>query len=78
MKAEDDFLVTFDHLHTVPGLSPRPGYCHRGARMLCNRHGIDWTAALNRGGVMASVLLATGEAQALALVEYAREVKRGQ
>lgn len=75
----DDFLVTFDHLHSVPGWGARPGFCHRGARALCERYELDWPAIVRAGGVMASVLVATGDGMALHLVEHARtEVSRGQ
>lgn len=75
----DDFLVTFDHLHSVPGWGGRPGFCHRGARDLCRRYDLDWDAIVRAGGIQASVLIATGDAMALHLVEHARqEVARGQ
>lgn len=45
--------------------------CRRGAQAFCERHGIDWMAFL-RDGVDASVLIATGDAMALNLVEVAR------
>lgn len=75
----DDFLVTMDHLHGVPGWGSRPGFCHRGARALCERYGLDWAAIVRDGGIPASELIATGDAMALHLVEHARkEIARGQ
>lgn len=68
-------FVTLDHLHSVPGWGSRPGYCHRGARALCERYGLDWSAIVQAGGVDAEVLTATGDALALQLVEHARAVE---
>lgn len=76
-----DFLVTFDHMHSVPGWSERPGFCHRGGRELARRYGLDWRQIVLDGGVRASVLEATGDAMALHLVAHARsvvEAQRGQ
>lgn len=71
----NDLFVTFDHLHSVPGWSPQPGFCHAGARQLADRYGLDWSAMVRDGGVSASVLLATGDAMALRLVEHAQRVE---
>jgi hypothetical protein len=68
----DDFLVTFDHLHSVPSWGARPGFCHRGARALANRYGLDWAAIVRDGGISASALEATGDAMAIHLVAHAR------
>ena len=73
-----NIFVTFEHLHSVPGLSSRPGYCHRGARTLCQRYGIDWQSIVRDGGVCSSKLLATGDALAIQLVEHARQVEHGR
>ena len=75
----DDFVVTFTHLHSMTGWGARPGFCHRGARALCERYGLDWLAIVRAGGVSASTLMDTGDALAVALVEHARqEVSNGQ
>jgi|GEM_PF-559184 len=73
----DDLFVTLDHLHSVPAFGARPGYCHRGARALCERYGLDWAAIVRDGGIPAATLLATGDALAHHLVDYAREVTDG-
>jgi len=73
MTIDDDFRVTLDHLHSVPAWGSRPGYCHRGARALCERYGLDWAAIGRDGGRPASRLIATGDALALHLVEHARQ-----
>ncbi|MDR2186850.1 MAG: hypothetical protein LBE62_02225 [Azonexus sp.] len=65
-------FITFDHLHSVPGFGVRPGFCHRGARALCQRHGLDWPAIVKAGGIDEAVLAVTGDALALALIEHAR------
>jgi len=77
---DDDVLVTLEHLHTVPTWTERAGFCHRGARALADRYGLDWSDIVAAGGVRVSVLEATGDALALSLVEHARRVEahRGQ
>lgn len=69
----DDFLVTFDHMHSVPGMAGRPGYCNKGGRELVARYGMDWSEIVRDGGVLASRLMATGDALAIRLVEFARQ-----
>ncbi|EJT5136808.1 hypothetical protein N3B88_006487, partial [Pseudomonas aeruginosa] len=44
----------------------------RQAREFFKRHGLDWMAFL-RDGIEADVLVATGDALALKLVEHARQ-----
>ena len=71
-------IVTVAHLRTVPGLTPKPGFCARGGRRWFARHGLDWTAFV-RSGIEAQTLVATGDGLAMRLVEHARsEVARGQ
>ncbi len=75
----DDFVVTLDHLHSVPAWGGRTGFCNKGARQLAARYGIEWADIVRDGGIQASRLLATGDALALHLVEFARqEVEREQ
>jgi len=45
--------------------------CSRGARAFCLRHGYSWTKFLEEG-VPADLLLATGDAMAINIVEVAR------
>lgn len=74
----DDLFVTLDHLHSAPGFGAN-GLCHQGARALCARYGLDWLGIVREGGISAHVLLATGDALAIRLVDFARqEVARGQ
>lgn len=70
-----DFLVTFDHLHSVPGFASRAGFCHAGARALAQRYHLDWIQIVRDGGIKASVLEATGDALALELVEHGRQME---
>lgn len=74
-----ELFVTFDHLHSVPGFSPRAGFCHKGARRLAEHLGLDWAEMVRKGGVDAATLEATGDAMALRLVEHAKsmEAQRG-
>ncbi|WP_325438058.1 hypothetical protein [Pseudomonas nitroreducens] len=75
----DELFVTLDHLHSVPALNGRTGYCHKGGRALAARYGLDWDQIIKDGGIAASKLEATGDDLALRLVEFARqEVNRGQ
>lgn len=74
---DDDVFVTFEHMHGVPGWGVRPGFCHRGARAWCAQHGLDWESIVRAGGVPSSVLAATGDALAAALVDYARSQEHG-
>ncbi|CEH99163.1 hypothetical protein PAMH19_0375 [Pseudomonas aeruginosa] len=77
-QREQEMIVTAQHLHTVPTWTTRQGYCHRQARDFFKRHGLDWMAFL-RDGIEADVLVATGDALALKLVEHAcQEVADGR
>ncbi|MFK1176674.1 hypothetical protein ACIUZU_00345 [Pseudomonas aeruginosa] len=71
-------IVTAQHLHTVPTWTTRQGYCHGRAREFFKRHGLDWMAFL-QDGIDSDLLIATGDALALKLVEHARrEVADGR
>lgn len=74
---EEDFIVTFEHLHVMGRDSKGGGYCHKGIRVFCLRYGLDWGEALRRGGFLASEALATGDAQAIAAVDFARKMIHG-
>ena len=70
--------VTVAHLRSVPGFSPKPGFCLSQSRAWFQRHGLDWRDFV-RNGIDAAALEATGDGLALALGEHARrEVARGQ
>lgn len=65
-------IVTTRHLFTIPGFSPRRGFCRGQARVWAERHGFVWRD-LVRNGIDAEQLLATGDGFAIALVEWARK-----
>ncbi len=44
------------------------GYCNRTARAFATRHNLDWSD-FRKHGIDSAILLATGDAQALRLVE---------
>lgn len=67
-----DLIVTTRHLFTIPGFSPRPGFCRGRSREFFQTHGLDWNAFV-REGINAQVLIATGDALAKALVDWAQE-----
>jgi hypothetical protein len=48
------------------------GWCLKGAREFCARHGIDW-GQFRTEGVAPEVMLATGDARAIHLVEQSNE-----
>lgn len=68
MPSAEPLIVTMRDVRAAKG-------CSRGARAFCLRHGIDWGAFL-RDGISAEALIATGDAQAIALVEVARGRKQ--
>lgn len=68
-------IVTLAHLRSIPGYGPKPGFCAGGARAFFIRHGLDW-GEFRRNGLPAEQLEATGDALALALVEWGRQCGR--
>jgi len=60
-----DLIVTIDDVRAA-------GLCVNGSRAWFARHGLDFRAFL-REGLDAQTLLATGDAMALRVVEYARQ-----
>ncbi|RHW22110.1 hypothetical protein [Pseudomonas jilinensis] len=70
-------VVTIQHLHTVPTWTTRTGYCARQSRAFFAEHGLDWLDFV-RNGIDAEVLVATGNALALHLVEHARSIEEAQ
>lgn len=66
-------IVTLAHLRTVPGFGKKPGFCASGSRDFFTLHSLDWNAFINQG-LPEELFLATNDALALALVEYARKV----
>lgn len=70
-------IVTVEHMRTVPGLGPTPGYCVKSSRAWFRRHGLDWRRFV-REGIDAEQLLATGDALAARVVEHARKLADGR
>jgi hypothetical protein len=60
----DTLLITMRHVR-------RAKMCARGARLFCERHGLD-LRALRAPGLPVKQVLATGDAMALRVVEVAR------
>lgn len=63
-------LITIDHVRAV-------GLCVNGTRTWFARQGLDFRSFL-RDGLQAEVLLATGDAMALRVVEHARKASAEQ
>lgn len=69
MNATDHTLrITIDHVRAA-------GLCVNGSRSWFARHGLDFRSFL-REGLTAEALLATGDAMALRVVQYARAQQR--
>lgn len=62
-------IITTKHARSVMGPS-QTGYCAKGMRLFAERHGLDF-ALFCKHGVDESVLLETGDAMALLVVEEA-------
>ncbi|KVW96173.1 hypothetical protein [Thiobacillus denitrificans] len=60
-------IITRSHMDEL-------GYCARGARRWFARMGLDW-AVFVRDGIDADVLLATGDAMALRLIDHIKDKK---
>jgi hypothetical protein len=67
-------IVTTKHVFSVPLHGVRPGHCRAGAKAWFAAHGIDWRGFV-RDGIAAQQLLATGDAFALEVVEWARAME---
>ena len=63
-------IITLKHVFSVKGFSRKPGFCRRGVRLWCERHGVDFRQ-LVKTGVDEAVLLATKDPMAVAVVEQA-------
>lgn len=65
-------IITTRHLFTIPGFSAHRGFCRDNSKVWARAHGIDWRAFV-RNGIDESVLAATGDAFAQALIDWAHE-----
>ncbi len=57
----------------MPMPGRKNGYCVSGCRLFAEKHSLNWRAFCHEG-IDDEVLLATGDAMALKIVEYAREL----
>lgn len=64
--------VTLEHLRSIPGYGQKPGFCASQARKFFQQHDLDWYA-FRHGGLPAELFLETGDALAIALVEWAQK-----
>lgn len=60
------------HFRSIPGFSPRPGFCRKGGRAWFQKHNLSWSDFV-ANGIEADDLLETGDAFAVAIVEHARK-----
>jgi hypothetical protein len=58
--------ITIQHLRQA-------GYCVRGTKAVCKRHGIDWDAAVRAGGLDVEQVQHIDDAMIQRLIEVARE-----
>ncbi|EHN5173248.1 hypothetical protein KI912_003104 [Salmonella enterica] len=64
----DSLTVTLAHVRQA-------GYCPQGSRQFARRYGLDFRRFIREGGIDAEILLATGDALAVRLVDIARADK---
>jgi len=62
-----NFVVLHSHLRSV-------GYCNRGARAFCDRHGIDWSQ-FKRDGIDSTILESIDDQMVRNVVEYAKSTQ---
>lgn len=65
-------IITTGDVFTIPGFSARRGFCRGGAKEWFRTHGLDWRDFV-RNGIDEAELLATGDAFAIATVQWAHE-----
>lgn len=68
--------IYLNDVRSVPMPGRKPGYCVTGIRAFAERYGLD-VRAFAREGIDEEVLLATGDAMAIHIVEYVRGMTRG-
>lgn len=70
-----ELIVTTKHVFTIPTFNARPGFCRGMTREWAKAQGLDWRDFV-RNGIPASKLEATGDALAIAVVEWARKCEQ--
>lgn len=65
----EPLIITSTDLHEMK-------YCSRGARRWFAHYELDWSDFV-QNGIDAEVMLATGDAMAIKLVEFVKEKNRG-
>lgn len=63
-------IITTRHLFTIPGYTPRPGFCRNGSRAWMRAHGLDWKTFV-RQGLDETTFTATDDVLGLDLVRWA-------
>jgi hypothetical protein len=66
--------IYLHHARSIPVSGRRPGYCVSGCRAFAERHNLDMMT-FARDGIDESVLLATGDAMAQKIVDYAHSLE---
>jgi len=69
-------LITLAHLRKMRGLGSS-SYCIAGSRAFAKRNGLDF-GVFSRQGIDEKLLLETGDAMAIQLVEFAKQYERRQ
>jgi hypothetical protein len=67
--------VFLHHVRSIPVPGRRDGYCVVGCRAFAERNGLDMKQ-FAREGIDAEVLLATGDAMAVKIVEYVQSLEQ--
>jgi hypothetical protein len=63
--------ITLQHARSMPNCVGGNGYCSRKMREFADRYGLDWEAFI-KDGIDEEALLATDNAMAKKVVEFAR------
>ena len=67
--------ITVDHARSVLMPGRKHGYCSRGCRIFAEKYNLDWDDFCTNG-IEEEVLLATDNAMATKIVEYAHGLKK--
>lgn len=68
-------IITLQHVRTVPAWRDRVGFCAKGARYFFKVHQLDWQDFIKHG-ITEDKLLATGDALALKVIEWAHQQEK--